>query len=213
MSELFVKEWTLAAPAVDVMFVFLGALVLVPAYPYGMVFFFGMLAAFFSCQFARENADIFYTMLLPVCKRDVVKGKMMLIVSIELAQLALTIPFAIMRTELLPNGNPVGIEANVAYFGCGLVIYAVFNLIFLSVFFRDAVSVGKAFIFAVVPAMLLILCMEAAVHLPALAWLDGLSLSDQLRQLPILVIGMAFYVASTALTYRIAARNFSRVDL
>ena len=71
MSELFVKEWTLAAPAVDVMFVFLGALVLVPAYPYGMVFFFGMLAAFFSCQFARENADIFYTMLLPVCKRDV----------------------------------------------------------------------------------------------------------------------------------------------
>ena len=122
MSELFVKEWRLAAPAVDVMFVFLGALVLVPAYPYGMVFFFGMLAAFFSCQFARENADIFYTMLLPVCKRDVVKGKMMLIVSIELAQLALTIPFAIMRTELLPNSNPVGIEANVAYFGCGLVI-------------------------------------------------------------------------------------------
>ena len=53
MSELFVKEWRLAAPAVDVMFVFLGALVLVPAYPYGMVFFFGMLAAFFSCQFAR----------------------------------------------------------------------------------------------------------------------------------------------------------------
>ena len=105
MSELFVKEWRLAAPAVDVMFVFLGALVLVPAYPYGMVFFFGMLAAFFSCQFARENADIFYTMLLPVCKRDVVKGKMMLIVSIELAQLALTIPFAIVRTELLPNGN------------------------------------------------------------------------------------------------------------
>lgn len=213
MSELFVKEWTLAAPAVDVMFVFLGALVLVPAYPYGMVFFFGMLAAFFSCQFARENADIFYTMLLPVCKRDVVKGKMMLIVSIELAQLALTIPFAIVRTELLPNGNPVGIEANVAYFGCGLVIYAVFNFIFLSVFFRDAVSVGKAFVFAVVPATLLILCMEAAVHLPALAWLDGLSLSDQLRQLPILVIGVAFYVASTALTYRIAARNFSRVDL
>ena len=35
-------------------------------------------------------------------------------------------------------------------FGCGLVIYAVFNLIFLSVFFRDAVSVGRAFIFAVV---------------------------------------------------------------
>ena len=117
MSELFVKEWRLAVPAVDVMFVFLGALVLVPAYPYGMVFFFGMLAAFFSCQFARENADIFYTMLLPVGKRDVVKGKMMLIVSIELAQLALTIPFAIVRTELLPNGNPVGIEANVAYFG------------------------------------------------------------------------------------------------
>lgn len=213
MSKLLVKEWTLAAPAVDVMFVLLGALVLVPAYPYGMVFFFGMLAAFFSCQFARENADIFYTMLLPVAKRDVVKGKTMLIVSIELAQLVLTVPFAIARIWLLPNGNPVGIEANAAYFGFGLVIYAVFNLIFLSVFFADAVSVGKAFIFAVVPATLLICCMEASVHLPALAWLDGLELGDQLRQLPILVLGLILYGGGTLAAYHIAARHFERVDL
>lgn len=48
MFDLFYKEWALAAPSVDLMFIFMGALVLVPAYPYGMVFFFGMLAVFFS---------------------------------------------------------------------------------------------------------------------------------------------------------------------
>ena len=46
------------------------------------------------------------------------------------------------------------------------------------------------------------------MHHRASSWLDGLSLRRQLRQLPILVIGVAFYVASTALTYRIAAREF-----
>lgn len=213
MSKLLVKEWTLAAPAVDVMFVFLGALVLVPAYPYGMVFFFGMLAVMFSFQFARENADLFYTILLPVGKHDVVKGKMMLVISIELLQLLLTVPFAVVRPWVLVEGNPVGIEANVAYFGFGLMIYAVFNVIYLSVFFRDAVCVGKAFIIAGIPAVLLIVCMEGAVHLPALAWLDGLAWDDQLRQLPILALGAVVYGVSTVLSYHLAVRHFERVDL
>lgn len=213
MSKLLMKEWLLAAPAVDVMFVFLGALVLVPAYPYGMVFFFGMLAVMFSFQFARENADLFYTILLPVGKRDVVKGKLLLVVSIELLQLLLTVPFALVRPWLLAGGNPVGIEANVAYFGFGLVIYAVFNVIYLSVFFRDAVCVGKAFIVASIPAVLLIVCMEAAVHLSALVWLDSLNWHDQLRQLPILVLGAVVYGISTVLSYRVAMRHFERVDL
>ena len=213
MFDLFYKEWALAAPSVDLMFIFMGALVLVPAYPYGMVFFFGMLAVFFSFQFARENNDFFYTALLPLDKSDVVKGKCLLVASIELLQLVLTVPFAVARLWLLPNGNPVGIEANVAYFGCGLVIYAVFNTVYLSVFFRDAVSVGKAFIFAIVPALVLIILMEGAVHLETFAWLDSLQWHDQLKQLPILVFGVLIYGGSLAFISRHAAAHFARVDL
>ena len=75
MADLLYKEWRLAVHPVVYMFSLIGALTLVPAYPYGMVFFFGCLGLFFTCQFARENADIFYTATLPVSKRAVVKSK------------------------------------------------------------------------------------------------------------------------------------------
>mgnify|MGYP000059698569 FL=1 len=117
MSNLLYKEWHLAVHSVVYLFLLIGALLLVPAYPYGMIFFFGCLGLYFTSQFARENSDAFYTATLPIKKRHVVKSKCLLFVSIEIAQLIICIPFSIIRLWTLPDGNPVGIEANVAYFG------------------------------------------------------------------------------------------------
>ena len=213
MADLLYKEWRLAVHPVVYMFSLIGALTLVPAYPYGMVFFFGCLGLFFTCQFARENADLFYTATLPISKRAVVKSKCLLFVSVELAQLVLTVPFAVLRLWALPGGNPVGIEANAAYFGFGLCIYAVYNFVYLTVWFQSGEQVGKAFIAAIVPVLLLIVLMEAAVHLPALAWLDSLAPADLIRQLPILCGGAVVYAAGSLLAYRPAAARFERVDL
>ena len=137
MSNLLYKEWHLAVHSVVYLFLLIGALLLVPAYPYGMIFFFGCLGLYFTSQFARENSDAFYTATLPIKKRHVVKSKCLLFVSIEIAQLIICIPFSIIRLWTLPDGNPVGIEANVAYFGFGLIVYAIFNFLYLT----DAFSV------------------------------------------------------------------------
>ena len=72
---------------------------------------------------------------------------------------------------------------------------------------------GKAFIAAIVPVLLLIVLMEAAVHLPALAWLDSLAPAELIRQLPILCGGAVVYAAGSLLAYRTAAARFERVDL
>ena len=37
---------------------------------------------------------------------------------------------AFLRTCYLAGGNPVGIEANLAYYGIGLMIFGVFNIVF-----------------------------------------------------------------------------------
>ena len=55
--------------------------------------------------------------------------------------------------------------------------------------------------------------MEAAVHLPALAWLDSLAPAELIRQLPILCGGAVVYAAGSLLAYRTAAARFERVDL
>ncbi|MDL2324721.1 ABC-2 transporter permease [Ruminococcaceae bacterium OttesenSCG-928-A16] len=212
-SNLLYKEFRLAAHPNLYIFTALGALVLVPAYPYGMVFLFGCLGPYITFMYGRETNDIYYTALLPVKKRDTVKAKCLLVVSAQIAQLFLSLPFAILRTYILPGGNPAGIEANVAYYGFGLITYAVFNLIFLTQFFKTAYKAGKAFLFAIIPTNLIVVAMEASVHIPVFSWLDGLTAIEMLRQLPLLFIGIAVYLIGILLAYLIAAKRFETVDL
>lgn len=213
MFNLLYKEWHLAVHSVVFMFMLIGALLLVPAYPYGMIFFFGCLGLYFTSQFARENSDAFYTATLPIKKRHVVKSKCLLFVSIELGQLIISIPFSIIRLWTLPDGNPVGIEANIAFFGFGLIVYAVYNFLYLTVLFQTAYHIGKSFVIAIIPTAAVIAIMEYAVHLPSFEWLDSLQKADLIKQLPILAVGIVIYIIGIIMTYRVASKRFEHVDL
>ena len=213
MFDLLYKELRLAIHPSLYIFMCMGALVLIPAYPYGVVFFFGCLGLFQSFMFDRETRDVFYTALLPRPKRDVVKGKLLLAVFSQTVQLALSLPFAFLRMLYLSNGNPVGIEPNAAYYGFGLMIYGIFNLVFFTRFYQTAYKAGIAFLIALIPATLGIVVMEAAVHFPGLGWLDGLDGASLMRQVPVLLAGIVIYAIANFLAYRIAAKRFERVDL
>lgn len=186
---------------------------IVPAYPYGMVFLFGCLAPFITFMYMRETNDIYYTALLPVKKRDTVKAKVLLVVLAQMTQLLISLPFAFLRVHVLPEGNPAGIEANVAYYGFGFLIYAVFNFIFLTHFFKTAYQAGNAFLLGVIPAALGVILMEVLVHVPRFKWLDSIEPDMMRRQVPILLIGMLVYVLMMIAAYRISAHRFERVDL
>lgn len=213
MFNLLYKELRLAAHPNLFVFTFLGVLVIVPAYPYGMVFLFGCLAPYMTFMYGRETNDIYYTVLLPVKKQDTVKAKCLLVVLAQMTQLLISLPFAVLRMQVLPNGNPAGIEANVAYYGFGLMIYTIFNVIFLTQFFKTAYKVGKAFLLAIIPATFGVLVMEVLVHLPGFDWLDGVAPAMMLRQLPILFIGAVVYIIGMFVTVQVAVKRFERVDL
>lgn len=213
MCNLLYKELGLAAHPNLYIFTALGALVLVPAYPYGIVFLFGCLGPYITFMYGRETNDIYYTALLPVKKSDTVKSKCLLVALAQMAQLLISLPFALLRVHILPGGNPAGIEANVAFYGFGLIVYAIFNLLFLTSFFKTAHRVGRAFLLAIIPASLAVVAMEASVHFPALAWLDSVAASDMARQLPILIAGIIVYVAGMLIACRISSARFERVDL
>lgn len=213
MLNLLYKEIRLAAHPNLFVFTCMGVLVLIPAYPYGIIFLFSGLGIYISFMYGRETNDIYYTALLPVRKRDTVKAKCLLVVLAQLVQMLISLPFAFLRLIILSNGNPVGIEANIAFYGMGFLIYAVFNLIFLTVFFKTAYKAGKAFILAMLPATIIMTVMEIIVHFPAFSWLDSVKLPEMLRQVPILIIGFLVYVLATILAYQVSAKRFEEVDL
>lgn len=145
MLKLLYKEFRLASHPTSFIFLALGAMLLIPAYPYFVVFFYTCLGIFFVFLAARENHDTVFTVSLPVRKRDVVKARVFMVVIIELAQLVIAVPFALLGAAINPNaeGNAVGIEANPAFFGLTLVMLALFNIIFIPTFYKTAYKVGK----------------------------------------------------------------------
>lgn len=213
MFNLIYKELRLAAHPNLFIFTLLGVLVIVPAYPYGMVFIFGCLGPYITFMYGRETNDIYYTALLPVNKRDTVKAKCLLMVLAQMTQLLISLSFAFLRLRILPEGNPAGIEANIAYYGFGFMIYAVFNFIFLTEFFKTAYKAGKAFLLAIIPACITVIAMEVFVHFPTLQWLDSVKPDIVLKQLPILAAGIIIYITGMLSAYKISANRFQKVDL
>ena len=64
MIQCLYKDLRLAAHPTLYIFILLGALVIVPSYPYSLVFFFGCLAPFITMMYGRETNDIYYMALL-----------------------------------------------------------------------------------------------------------------------------------------------------
>ena len=211
--KLLYKELALAAHPTSIVFAFLGCLVIVPAYPYTVIFMFGCLAPYLTFMNARETNDAWYTAILPVTKGEIVKGKCLLIITFQLFQLLFSIPFVFLRNVLDVKNNPVGIDATVAWYGFGLIIYGVFDLVFFPAFYKSGYKAGKSFILAAIPMLILIIAVEGSVHIPVLFWLDSYKPEHLLLQLPILLFGILCYAVFLTLAYRMSIKRFEKVDL
>lgn len=211
-AKIFCKDLRLAAHPMMYVFALFGAMLLIPSYPYTVAFFYGLLGIFFTFLNGRENKDVYYCAVLPVTKCDQVRARTWLVVAVELAELVLAVPFAVLSVHTNPNGtNLAGIDANVALFGAVLLIFGVFNAVFLPAFYKTAVRVGRSFLQAVVPMTVLMVLVEVLSHFPVVGpYLDA---AGQVRQLPVLAAGAAAFALLSWLAFRRAAKNYERVDL
>ena len=217
MKALLFKELKLATHPTTYLFMAIGAMLMIPSYPYYVAFVYTCLSIFFIFLSGRENKDIFFTTSLPVRKSDVVKSRVFSVAIIELLQLTIGIPFAFIGIRINPNaaGNMAGIEANMAFFGLVLIMYALFNAIYLPLFFKTAVKVGAPLIIASIAITIYVIAVELAVQMiPFLkTHLDTTDPAMVMYQFPILIAGMLIFALSLWLTYRKSAANFEKVDL
>ena len=210
---LLYKEMRLVTHPTSIVFAFLGCLVLVPSYPYRVIFMFGCLAPYITFLNARETNDVWYTAVLPVTKLESVLGKCLLVVFFQLFQLLFSVPFAILRNVMNITNNPVGLDATVAWYGFGFILYGVFDLVFLTTFYKSSYKVGKSFIFAAIPMAFLMVAIEATAHIPALAWMDSYQPAYIRMQVLILIAGVICFTVFMVLAYQISVKRFTNVDM
>lgn len=217
MKNLLYKEFRLAIHPTVYIFFLLTALLLVPSYPYYVSFFYLMLGVFLTFKTNRAENDIFYSALLPVRKGDVVRARILAVAILELVNLLIAVPFAILSVKINPaGGNNAGIEPNVAFFGLSFLMYGGFNFIFFPIFYKNGRSEGKAFLWSGVFTLLYIAVAESLAQYipsPVSAYLDTAEKAAQLRQLPVLLGGIVLWAVLTLLSAKRSAERFEKVDL
>ena len=212
---LLKKEWKLVMMPAPLLFLLLSALVLVPNYPYYVTFFYTTLGIFLMMQSARENRDLYYMALLPVTKREMVRARFLLVLSVEALQVLVCVPFMLLRASYGSVKNAVGIEANVAFLGLSLVLLGLFNRIFFPMHYKNAYDLGKPFVVASVVEFFYIVLAEVCDHvIPYMKTVcESYALRDQLRQWPVLLGGAAVFALLTMAAERSSVRRFEQVDL
>ena len=217
MRNILLKEVKLSASLLSFLFIPFGLMFLLPGYPILCGVFFVTLGIFQSFQNAREANDMVFSALLPISKRDVVKGKYLFTCTIELCSgLVMTLAVAlrmtvfsdaaVYRSNALMNGNLFAL--GMAFVGFGL-----FNLIFVGGFFKTAYKFGRPFVGYIIAVFLTIGIAEALHYIPGFGFLNAFGMEYFAVQLLSMGLGVVFYLAVTLLSYQKACKRFEKIDL
>ena len=213
--KLLAKEWKLCMHPTGYIMLLCAALILVPGYPYGVSCFYMGLAVYFICLTARENHDAGFTLSLPVSRRDAVRARILLCVLLEAADLLLMGAFILVKKAVADLPNPAGLDAGLALLGDGLIIFALFNMIFFPVYYGDINKPGKAFLLASA-AVFLWIVFEVVGTYTVPFFRDVLDRPDpeHMGDKALFTLGaLALFLAGTARSAARSAKKFEAVDL
>ena len=215
--KLLGKEIKLAASPLSWLFISFSLMAFIPGYPILVGAFFICFGIFQSVQSGRENNDILYTVLLPVSKTDAVKAKYHFTVMIQMIAFALSSVFTLLRmlfmTQATPYVNNPMMNANQAFLAYMLLVFALFNWLFLCGFFKTAYKFGLPFILFIIFSFLLITAAEALHFIPGLAYLNATDTIRDTNLWIMLAAAFAVYALGTSISCKVAMKRFERVDM
>ena len=217
MINLIKKEFKLSAHILSYVFIAFGLMTFIPGYPILVGVFFSCLGIFQSFQSYRESNDISYTILLPVSKKDIVKAKFIFVLTIQFLTFLIMFIITIIRMTILVDlevyvMNPL-LTANLVFLGYALVIYGLFNFLFVRGFFKTAYKFGKPFVSFTVVGFLVIALAESLRYIPGLEALNSLGFNNISIQLTGLMVGFIINVLLNYISYKYSVKSFERIDL
>lgn len=219
MRALLLKELQLVVHPSTYVMVLLGALVLIPNWPYAIVLLYGILTAFFNAMNAREMRDLAFSFSLPVSRRSLVRARVVLMCAIELAMLGIMAACICLRPVLGINevaaGQPLaGFPANVALLGFAFAAFGIFNAVFFPLHYKDPAKIGVPFMIACIPVAVFAIAFEALPFIPGelSAVISSPGFGNLTVQAVALVAGAVLFAVLSFLAMRLAAHAFGTYD-
>lgn len=222
-KNLLAKEVKLAMHPTNIIFLSFAAFLLIPNYPYYITFFYTGLALFFTCMNGRENHDIMYSLNLPVAKKDIVKARILFATLMELLEMIICIPLALIRLSYKSANeagnavfvsNEAGVNSNITFFALSLIMLGIFNYVFFVNYYKDVTKIGKTYIIASVIEFLFIGVAEFSIHVPKIAEYFNVFGNEHIgARLALLAAGIVVFIILTFSAYRKSVKEFEVYDI
>lgn len=217
MVNIIKKEARLSSLVIVYVFVVFGGMFMLPGYPVLCGAFFVTLGLYQNFRYGRECNDILFSVLLPVARQDVVKGKFIFSCMIEISCFILMAAATLVRMTVLSDAEVYRsnalMNANCFALGMALLLFGVFNLMFIGAFFKTGYRTGKPFVLYMIACFVIIGIGEAMHHLPGMGALNAFGFENLLLQIVTLAAGMLCFAGLTAYAYRKSCSSFEMIDL
>ena len=228
MKSLLYKEFRLAMhPLCYVFALVFPCMILIPNFPLfiGTLYIIpGFTILFLGSNKGKQSNDLFYTALLPIRKKDIVKGRMASVMAMEimaLAMMAILFPLKLVIEQSMDTKSPFTTDGIVTCFAFALIGYMFVNMIYFFMFYKSGRSVTAPTLIGTFSYVIYILIFTSILpainpedHSPVLPGYYHAFMDINLGiQFVYLVVALIIYVVGNILIVKQASKELERVDL
>ncbi|MCF7931426.1 MAG: ABC-2 transporter permease [Acholeplasmataceae bacterium] len=190
--------------------IMLAGLIMIPQWVYMialMYFFWISIPQIFSAYLAQRDYE--FTTVLPVKRSYIAISKGLTVIIIELLHLVL-IAIAGIAHNLVYGSFNIFIDISPAFYGYALIMFAIFNVIYLPLYFRTAYYFGKPLILAVVVVTIYGVGLELLTLL--VPWATRIIDNPNIfYQIGMLFAGILIFLGLNWLALYKSARNYENI--
>lgn len=215
VKKVIKKEFALNFPKALWLFLLLSALVVIPNYPLIVSVGYAIMPIGIMLSYSKENRDLDFSLTLPVSRNDVAAGRILSLTVYELLHLAAVALFCPLSAYLInPNGNLVGLDANLTLLAAGLLCMGVFNAVAFPAFYKTGHKAALPLFMGASAFAGVYVAVELLIQLiPQLRnVLDSTAFYGIGYRAAALALGAAAFAALTYFAVRRSQNNFSRVN-
>ncbi|WP_274653690.1 ABC-2 transporter permease [Paenibacillus humicola] len=219
MYNLVMKDLKLGIQPIMFVFPFLIAmLMLIPSWVYFIVpMYFCWISLPNMFGNFRMHNDLTFTSMLPVTKKDMVKARIAVIVILEILHVGFAMIFGVIHNLLYSNMHITYLffAPTMGFWGLCMVMLAIFNIVFIPLYYKTAYKYGGALAAAIIAAMLFTGIVQwLGIDIPSVSNIFNVTAAKHIAfHASILIAGIVIFAAFNLIAYRIAAKRFLKVEI
>lgn len=213
MQALLYKEFKLVVNPLFYGVALLSALILIPQWLYFIaLLYFCFMAAPNLFTLSKTYKEVYFSVIQPVRRRDIVKARVLSIVALEVLQILVAAVRVALKLTVMTAPNYLFMDGNLAFLGLSFVMFGLFNLVLLPMFYKTAYRIAMPTIAATAAAVAFAAVIELGIiYVPFTRFLDGMQTTP--AHVITLLAGIAAFVGLNIAAYRLSAARFEKIDL